>query len=292
MNTDINALIIFCEGPHDSAYVRMVLKKLMGFAIIKLKFSEMPSPFDKLFKTSVSAHAAQDMSLDMAHKFFLPDTVLRNGNNIVFLFNCGGKTQYGKVAELLSTYLPLFDLAETFAEGASEVVKSVQYLFLYDADAEGLNAIVNNLSSEFGTIDGDIFIDGNWQNSKSDFGRTSNDKAVFVWGGNPNQGTLEDIIYPLFEFTDGSKGVVSKASESINEWFTWEVGHSEIEKSVPETERFKKAVLTTVGQRKKPGSSLNVILEQSGLISEDALNSCEITTGFVEFMNDFLEIEI
>ena len=146
MNKDVNALIIFSEGPHDLAYVRMILKNLMDFSVEKLKFSEMPSPFHKLFETAVKTHAAQDMSLDMTHKFFLPDTVLRNDNNIVFLFNCGGKTKYDKVITLLSTYIPLFEEAETFAQGANEITQSVQYLFLYDADADGLETTINNLN--------------------------------------------------------------------------------------------------------------------------------------------------
>jgi len=37
MNTDINALIIFCEGPHDSAFVRMVLKKIMRYSATHLR---------------------------------------------------------------------------------------------------------------------------------------------------------------------------------------------------------------------------------------------------------------
>jgi len=42
------------------------------------KFSEYPAPFNQLFKTSMENHAAPDMSLDMAHKFFLPDKILYN----------------------------------------------------------------------------------------------------------------------------------------------------------------------------------------------------------------------
>lgn len=50
-----------------------------------------------------------------------------------------------------------------------------------------------------------------------------------------------------------------------------------------------KALLTTVGQRKKPGSSLNVILEQSGLITQEALDASEFTVEFAGFINQFLE---
>jgi len=289
MSSDINALIIFCEGPHDSAFVRMVLKKVMGYSIEKLKFSEMPSPFHKLFETSVKNHAAQDMSLDMAHKFFLPDTVLRKNDTIAFLFNCGGKTQYEKIRILLSSYLPLFSQAETFAQGAEEITQSVKYLFLYDADADGLENIIKNLNKEFKTIDDADFLNDNWKHSTSDFGQISNDKAVFVWGGRPEQGTLEDCLIPMFDFDTNNRELMRKAKITIGEMFTWEMDHLELTRSVAETEKFNKALLTTVGQRKKPGSSLNVILEQSGLITQEALDASEFTVEFVRFINQFLE---
>jgi hypothetical protein len=64
MSSSVKALLVFCEGPHDAAFVRMVFKKILGFRIARLKFSEMPSPFNALFSTAVQNHAARDMSLD------------------------------------------------------------------------------------------------------------------------------------------------------------------------------------------------------------------------------------
>jgi len=50
----------------------LVVRNVVG------NFSEYPAPFNQLFKTSMENHAAPDMSLDMAHKFFLPDKILYN----------------------------------------------------------------------------------------------------------------------------------------------------------------------------------------------------------------------
>lgn len=289
MSTEINALLIFCEGPHDTAFVRMVLKKLMGYQVEKLKFSEMPSPFHKLFETSVKNHAAQDMSLDMAHKFFLPDTVLSKNDQIVFLYNCGGKNQYEKIRTLISTYLPLFEQAQTFSQGAEKIAHSIKYLFLYDIDADGIEKVAENLTREFGQIGEEKFIDDVWEASKSIYGRVAKDKAFFVWGGSPEKGTLEDLLLPMFDFSVENKSILDKTKTAMNDMFTWETGHGDAGRSIAEIEKYHKAVLTTVGQRKKPGASLNVILEQSGLITENALKSCKITAGFVLFIEGFFE---
>ncbi len=289
MNRQINALLAFCEGPHDSAFVRIVLKQLMNFSVEKLKFSEMPSPFDKLFETAVKTHAAQDMSLDMAHKFFLPDTVLRNDNTIVYLFNCGGKTQYSKIKTLLASYLPLFQQAETFARDAEEITQSVRYLFLYDTDADGLQKITENLNQELKTIEGDRFINNDWLPSTSDFGKISNDKAVFVWGLTPEKGTLEDILIPIFEFDVNNQTLMDKTRITLNDMFEWDINNPQETRAVAENEKFQKALLTTIGQRKKPGSSMNVILEQSQMITQQALAASDRANDFIIFLNEFLD---
>lgn len=291
MSNMVNALLIFCEGPHDSAFVRMILKNLMGFQVKCLKFSEMPSPFHRLFETAVKTHAAQDMSLDMTHKFFLPDTVLLKEDQIVFIYNCGGKNQYEKIRSLLRTYIPLLGQAKTFSQGAEKIANSIKYLFLYDIDADGIGVVADKLAHEFGQIDETTFIAHPWEESKSVYGRVANDKAFFVWGGTPDKGTLEDLLLPMVDFSKENKYILHKAKIMMKYVFTWETEHQDTERAIAEIERYHKAVLTTVGQRKKPGSSLNVILEQSGLITNDALKACEITAGFVQFIEGFLKVK-
>ncbi len=292
MTIPVKVLLAFCEGPHDSAFVRMVLKKVMGYRVESLKFSEMPSPFHHLFEKSVKNHAAKDMSLDMTHKFFLPDSVMKKNDSYVFLFNCGGKTQHAKVRSLLSDYIPLIEQANTFSHGAKEVAESVKYLFLYDSDSEGLEKIIGKTTREFGEIDGKGFLVQAWNESRSNFGRIAEDKAVYVWGSTPERGTLEDILVPMFNRPEPNDVNIQKIKKVMTDIYTWEVDHRDPIRSVAETEKFLKAVLTAVGQRKKPGSSLNVILEQSGLITEDSLKACEVTAGFVDFMNQFLELQV
>lgn len=86
MTIDINASLIFCEGAHDVIFVRKLLKLLMNYQDQNIKFSELPSPFNSLFKKSVEKHAADDLSLNMAHKFFLPDFILKRMTSLyVFL---------------------------------------------------------------------------------------------------------------------------------------------------------------------------------------------------------------
>ncbi len=83
----INALIIFCEGAHDVTFCRLAFKYHFNINKINWKFSEYPAPLNQLFQNNIKKHAAKDMSLDMAHKFFLPDKTLYSKEKKTGFFN-------------------------------------------------------------------------------------------------------------------------------------------------------------------------------------------------------------
>jgi hypothetical protein len=90
---------------------RLMFKHCFDMSQMSWKFSEYPAPFNQLFKTSMENHAAQDMSLDMAHKSFLPDKTLYNEERklLVLLFNTGGKSKTDNPKFFLKDFLPLFE---------------------------------------------------------------------------------------------------------------------------------------------------------------------------------------
>ncbi|KWT92945.1 hypothetical protein [Candidatus Magnetominusculus xianensis] len=290
MIKSINALLTFCEGPHDVAYVRMVLRKLLNFKIVKAKFKELPSPFNAIFKKTVQEYVQGDLSLDMAHKFFLPDTILQNGNHMILLFNCGGKDNYDKVRTLISDYLEALQDARTFPQGAEDVVDSTRYLFVYDADAKGIKDICCDVTTNFCSINnGEDFITQDWGKAPhSDFGRVAGDKAVYVWGENPGRGTLEDILIPLF--ANDNEELMTKATSAVVKMFPRDTDNNDAIIAVPALAKQKKSILTLLGQGEKPGSSIAVILEQSKLLTDTTLKDDERTGAFTKFVAEFINL--
>ena len=283
----VKVLLVFCEGPHDLAFVRIVLQKINSYSLKKLKFSEMPAPFDSLFKTSVESHAAQDMSLDMSHKFFLPDTVLCKNNEVVFLYNCGGKANDEKIKNLLSDYLILLKEYKNFSTTSHDVATDVNYLFLYDADADGLDKIIKNLNMKFDRINDEPFLQHEyWTGNDGEHGKTCQNKAVFVWGRSSAEGTLEDILLPICHTSNVN--AVEKIEALLKDLFTWDTENRVLERKIAENSKFKKAVLTTFGQRENPGASMNVFVERGGVIDQNSLQRCGITTAFAKFITDFM----
>lgn len=281
MNTNVRAILVFCEGPHDVAFVKKVFRIQLEFEKLEVPFSELPSPFHHLFKQTVLTHSAKDLSLDMAHKFFLPDIIFQKDDYFVFIYNSGGKSKYDTIRQLISLFMPLHAQAKTFAQG-SAIVSNVKYLFLYDADDIGLSVVADQIKSEFEIIDDEPFLSEEWQNSaRSHFGLIANDKAIYTWGASPQQGTLEDLIYPMFE-TD-QNGLMDKAYIAINDMFTWD-------DTVSAQAKRKKATITLIGQRKKPGLPMSMVLGETDLITKATWKSHAMVNDFVDFLKDFAGI--
>jgi len=286
------ALLVFCEGAHDVAFVRQVFKLFFGIDKVEWKFSQYPSPFNSLFQTNVEKHAARDLSLDMAYKFFLPDWTLAKDDRLILLFNSGGKTAYKKrVKEFLGDFLPLFSKAEVFANGASSFVNESKYLFLFDADHQSPQSVIAKAKDDLSSVG-----NTNWRmdavcvSNNDTFGGISTDKAVYIWANSSGKGTLEEIILPLFETEQ--EELIKRATAFVNDSFDWKTYPRDTEKACAEIARKKKAIITTAGQRKKPGGSMSVILDQGKFVSELTFRKNKKVLSFVKFVSEFIGVPI
>jgi hypothetical protein len=285
---EVKTLLVFCEGSHDVVFVQQVLKLCLNFKKVEWKFSEYPAPFNSLFKSSVQRHAAQDLSLDMAHKFFLPDCVLERDDWVILLFNSGGSSQIDKVKQLLGLFLRL--LNSFFPEGANSVVIQAKYLFLYDADNIETTSWFNKIQQDFVAIDDEptwafdsltVLLD-------NPFGAIAGDKAAYIWGANKQSGTLEDLLLPMFETEQ--EQLIKASSEFVDGAFAWEIEHENSKHRIAEIGKRKKAIITCAGQRKKSGSSVNVILDQAKLIGEHTFKGNHSVRSFADFIKTFVTL--
>ncbi|KEQ15104.1 hypothetical protein [Endozoicomonas numazuensis] len=179
-------LMVFCEGPHDVAFCRLVFGKLLKTEKFEHRFAEFPAPLNDLFKTSLENHLLQDMSLDMAHKFFLPDSVLRleqdNIEWLVLLFNCGGKDRIDNPKGFLENYLELSEQAAVFPGDAEKVISESRYLFIYDVDDQQPQQVIEQFARNFAEIAEDSWITKAPQMLEGfDNAAVSEDKAVYLW---------------------------------------------------------------------------------------------------------------
>lgn len=288
MSKDYQALLVFCEGSHDIALLNLVFKKIFQFDKKEWTFSEYPAPFDNLFAENVQSHAQKDLTLDMAHKFFLPDKVWGKDNHIILLFNAGGKNKVDKIKEFLANYLVLQENVTIFPTNEN-IIKQARYLFLYDADDDGIEKTLQDCQSRFKEVDNKIWLKNNWTQDVNNImaATADDDKAVYIWANPDTQkGTLEDILFPLLKKYD--KFIVEKIENLIDDIFEWDID-STIEKTkISQISKRTKSIITVAGQKKKPGSSMSVIVEQSKIIdNKDFLNDKNIV-AFADFIERFL----
>jgi len=291
MTRDVTALLAFCDGPHDVAFVRRVLRSCLKFQKVEWRFSDFPAPFNSLFKRNVERHAAADLSLDMAHKFYLPDHVLQRDDRVALLFNAGGNNRVEKVAALLVDYLPLLQQARTFPDDAEAVVSRSVVLFVLDADWHGAGQVRAGLAKDFAQIDGAPFLAEPWQVHADDASAAiAADIGAYVWRGENELGTLEDILMPIHRTSDAAR--VGQAENCIDSLFEWETEHVDTAKRIAERSRRQKALITLLGQRDKPGGSQNGIIGQTKTMHDADLNADQRVQAFAAFVAEFLDLEV
>lgn len=73
---------------------------------------------------------------------------------------------------------------------------------------------------------------------------------------------------------------LNKAYTILDDMFTWD-------DNVAQQSKRHKAVITVLGQKKKPGGSMAVILDQGKLLTKAVYKDSENIKGFVNFLGEF-----
>ncbi|BBP80955.1 hypothetical protein PHLH8_05970 [Pseudomonas sp. Pc102] len=275
---DSRALLIFCEGPHDAAFTRLTLEKAFSYQRRTLCFSEFPYPFNALFRKSVQDHVADDLRLDMAKKFFLPDHVLGRDNNLVLIFNYGGSNRKASITPFLEKLLVLQRSGQAFS-GTSKTTE-IKYLFMADADSIGSQRTLEKIANEFAIISESPWITGHWIRFNETEGYsqdTDKDIYAYIWKQSAHdRGTLENIIEECVD--------LSPFLDAVDRHFKWNVDSEEAERASAEQSKRTKAAVSLMGQRVKPGSSMSVIVDQGGLLGTEQLESSQSVQALIRFL--------
>ena len=95
----MKAIFIFCEGPHDISFLKVVLGlDKENFKIYKNKLSKYPTPLDEFYKMRLNEYTSLDLRFDEPIYPLLPSLTFTNKNEDTFLifYNTGGKDKYDK----------------------------------------------------------------------------------------------------------------------------------------------------------------------------------------------------
>ncbi|WP_131931101.1 hypothetical protein [Burkholderia sp. SRS-25] len=286
------AHLMFCEGPHDAAFLNKLLKTQLSFKKVELKLSELPYPISNVLQQSFKTRAADDLRLDLAKKFFLPDYILGRDEVLVMIFNYGGSNRKANMSPFLEKVFALLDTPTTFVRAGQSANRAIlSYIVFADADARGLIGARHDISADLAMIGDSQWLSNSWQAipdttavmQDSPFGTT----AAYIWKKSAeDSGTLEDVVH---ECRSGHAGL-NQTLDFLDARFSWSPpADATPEQSCAIAAKRLKAAFCVEGQREKPGMSLGVVLDQTDLLEQEGVTGSPAVQDCLAFLGAWLK---
>lgn len=274
----MKAVLVFCEGAHDAAFVRRSLHALTRCADIEEPIRALPTPFGGDGKTLGRGLIATRLGQQDIEEFRLgreyPSTpkydyfVRSESRDTMFvLIRAGGQDTAKQVIDLLGHVAVAFEVAQVARYDVTEYAVAV----LYDADAEGLTARLEKFRQNYGDHLGDL--------SRAEHAKwiatATVPVGVFVFHNVATQtGTLEDHLAPMVESWTPGRYAGATAFIDDNKRSDDDASHDQAKRL--------KAIFTVTGQFGHPGASLAVILRDG--LPDDQFSTSQASKALVEFL--------
>lgn len=278
--------LMFCEGAHDTAFLNRLLKTGLEFEKAELKLSDLPYPISNVLQQSFKKKSADDLRLDMAKKFFLPDYLLIRDTTLVMVFNYGGSNRHASMSPFLENMFTL--LEEPAFSGVGQPV--FNYSVFADADHIGLIRTRDKVSTDLAKIGESVWLNGSWIKHENTIAFTQNSVfgpvATYIWKKwTEDNGTLEDIV---MECLLGEAGL-QQTLEFLDARFSWSPGaNATLTEIYSSASKRLKAAFCVEGQRKKPGGSLGVVLDQADLLTYEKMERSKAVQDCLTFLRFWL----
>lgn len=274
-------VLVLCEGSHDIAFLTRLLAVTAGAVPQNVAVSKLEWPFGKLFTDRFASRNANDAKLGSSGPV-LPDEPplldavwkLPDDSRHWYFLNCCGDTRADQINAFLKLVIALTQMPEP-----DRRLAEVGIVFVNDADEIGIVArqkcITDNhaallapLLPNFATL---------VANEVQHSGGYGAGTCVFFKPGT-NNGTLEEIVWPMMQAANASRHDSSLALMS-----QFAVNGTKIGPGKPASRKLK-AALTAAGQPECPGSSLAVILRESPHLTADAMRVDVSSMCFVKVL--------
>lgn len=288
----MKVILIFAEGAHDVAFVKLALQYGCGLPVnLGLTIDSLPTPIDKIFRQIVKDHFYDGFSLDMAHKFLLPDCVIKFENGYFFLFNTGGMSKYSVVKKLVSRIL--YQLKQSGQENDFNE-SDLKFVFTYDADYRGENRTIEEVKNNLFPItpkdcgfdeldlgsDNEILLD-----------QSSANVNYYVWKASNGFGTLEDVLLPIYQLSHSD--LLAKTDAFICENFSSDFSFNPeglTEHDVAKKADKIKAQITIAGQGKKASKPATAIINDNVLGTKRDFVQDAFVSQLIAFLKGLCEI--
>ncbi len=284
-------ILFFAEGPHDIAFIKLALNYGCNLSVCnQQKINSFPAPLNMIFNQLIKEHFYDDWSLDMAHKFLLPDHVLISSDgNYIFLFNTGGMSKYSVVKKLISRIIYQLNHGGTHSDFS---INDMKIIFTYDADYRGEKDTIEEVKKNIFPIKvKDCDFDEIDHNSDENIllNLPCPNIYYYIWRDSNGFGTLEDVLLPIYKLS--CQNLLENTKKFIDENFSEDFVFDPNKKSkhdIAKKADKNKALITIAGQGKKASKPATAIINDNVLGTKTNFIQSSFVSDFVVFVKDFM----
>lgn len=274
MNTQI--ILLLCEGPHDAAFLRKILRANGFNSYDGKKIKEYPTPMNAFVKRNLEKSNIEDLNIQEAKKAaFIPNNVLQKENTYLFSYILGGATKMNRMNDFLINMFKLTKKDEKSTE--YDVAENTDFAVLcfFDADND-MKIIDKNIKDSLKNEGIDCVIEEEVHKCIKYHKGLKIGFYIFTEDDH-NTGKLEDIILPLMR--KDNEDVFSVAEEYINKFS---------KKADKDKDKGKKIIGVT-GQLEKPGCENTVHIRQTSYITDEKIKANSKCQEILNYIEDFIK---
>ncbi|CAH7122756.1 conserved hypothetical protein [Vibrio chagasii] len=273
---------LYCEGPHDMAFLAKLIKGLNITNSEINTVSDLPHYIKNIVTGALENLETESIRIDKPIRVFFPNKVFAlNDGQFICVFSTGGKDSLQAAMDNITRNKFLIGRQKRTG------ITSIRHAFILDADYKllengtdnpqgGLSNTLTNLSRQIKTIVddfNDFTTHASWQ--ETDHGSIGNFIFTDTTG---EEGTLEDLLEQFVKPTLLLAPSVAFRDEIIT------FDESRKAKAKDKTKQ-QKIIFTSMTQAFHPGCSLAVGLSEDKVLDKAAINSHSISAEFGAFLS-------
>lgn len=273
---------LYCEGPHDMAFLAKLIKGL-DITDDEIKtVSDLPDAIKNIVTSAIGNLDNDSIRIDKPLRVFFPNKVFAlSDNQFVCIFSTGGKDSLQAALKNIKTSKFLIGRVKTTG------IETVRHAFVLDADYKllengadnpqgGIINTLRNLSTEIqGTVTDFVAFSNHATWQKTSHGQIGN--FIFT-DASKEEGTLEDLLEHFVKPVE----LQGPSQTFRDEIITFDTSRKA--KTKDKTKQ-QKIVFTSMTQAFHPGCSLAVGLSEDKIIDKTAINNHSVSTEFGQFLN-------
>ncbi len=278
-----NIITVICEGPHDVAFLRQILKASGFESNDACKIVDFPSPINYLLINQLRQSDFGALNLQTAKAGELPAATLIQGPNVIFLFSMGGDTRKDLRNRLVLNLIRSIPNEEEIITKEMLAKDSLLHaVYFFDADKKGVKKRLAEISLELQEVFSGIAANTLTENGQRIelIAKKFSLGAYIFSQDSTEEGNLEDILLPLMSLENES--IFNGAGSYVDT-------HFDQGRAKGDGKKFdrQKAIIGAAGQLQKSGGGNTELIRETDYLSKEKILANAKCQEIIQFFKQF-----